>query len=159
MSTNNAESLNLKLNATNSERKYCNFKILTLEKMVKWIKSKNLDQEVEEELIKKVGKYPNSSLSSFMDNFSKHLSNARKIVRDRTPLYTRELGDDDDDELESNPFYTNELGEDDKPESSPFYTNELGEDDEPESNPHTALLDGFGISKEIPESPHEDSFG
>jgi len=126
MSTmNSAENLNFKVVAFGDERKPCNFKSLNLEKIVKWIKNKNLGHEIEQELIKKAGTYPNSSLLSFKSNFSKHLSKVKKIVRDRTPLYTKELGDDD----------------------------------ESESNPHTALFNGAGISQEIPESPHEDSFG
>lgn len=100
-SMNSAENLNFKVVIPGNERKSCNFKVLTLDKVVGWINNQDLDQEVKEELIKKAGTYPNSSLLSFRKNFSKHLSKAQKIVRDRTYLYVKELGDDD--EPESNP--------------------------------------------------------
>jgi hypothetical protein len=100
-SMNSAENLNFKVVIPGDDRKTCNFKILTLDKIVKWINDQSLDQTVKEELIKKAKTYPNSSLSSFRKNFSKHLSRAQKIARDKTPLYTKELGDDDEPESNS----------------------------------------------------------
>lgn len=101
-SLNNAESLNFKVTIPGDERKPCNFKVLTLEKLTKWVNSQNIDQAVKEELIKKARTYPTFALPSFKKNFSIHLSKAQKIVRDKTPLYTKELGDDD--EPESDPY-------------------------------------------------------
>ena len=98
---NNAENLNFKVVVPGDERKACNFKVLTLDKVVTWLNNQNLDQKVKDELIKKARTYPTSSLSSFKKNFSKHLSKAQKVVRDKTPLYNKELGDDD---AESNPL-------------------------------------------------------
>lgn len=126
MSTQTGESMNFKVVAFGDPaRQPCNFKVLTLEKLTKWINAQSLAPAVKEELVKKAETYPTCALSSFKKNFQTHLSKAQKIVRDKTPLYTKELGDDD----------------------------------ESESNPPAALFDGTGISQEVPESPHEDSFG
>jgi hypothetical protein len=100
-SMNSAENLNFKVVIPGDERKPCNFKTVTLDKVVKWINGQNVEQSVKEELIKKARTYPSGSLSSFRKNFSKHLSKAQKIVRDKTPLYTKELGDDDEPESNS----------------------------------------------------------
>lgn len=99
MPTNNAEGVNFKVVAAGDQKRTpCNFKVLTLDKLVKWINEQHLDPVVKEELIKKAGSYPSGSLSSFRKNFQTHLSKAQKIVRDKTPLYTKELGDDDEPE-------------------------------------------------------------
>lgn len=98
MSTQTGEGVNFKVVAEGDNRRpSCNFRVLTLEKLVKWIDNQDLDPIVKEELIKKAGSYPSGSLSSFRKNFQIHLSKATKIVRDKTPLYTKELGDDDDE--------------------------------------------------------------
>lgn len=126
MSTKTGEGVNFKVVAFGDQtRQPCNFKVLTLEKLTKWINAQSLDPTVKEELVKKATTYPTCALPSFRKNFQTHLSKAQKIVRDKTPLYTKELGDDD----------------------------------EPESNTPTTLFDGIGVPQEIPESPHEDSFG
>lgn len=101
-SLSNAESMNFKVTIPGDDRrKPCNFKVLTLEKMVKWIDDQNVEQAVKEELIKKARTYPTFALPSFKKNFTIHLSKAQKIVRDKTPLYTRELGDDDEPESDT----------------------------------------------------------
>jgi len=127
-SLSNAESLNFKVSIPgDAERKPCNFKFLTLDKMVAWINAQNIDEAVKQELIIKARTYPTCALPSFRKNFPRHLSRAQKIVRDKTPLYTKELGDDDDEPTESDSY--------------------------------TPLSNGTTVLPEVPESPHEDSFG
>lgn len=103
MSTmNSAEGINFKVELPGEKRKPCKLQYLTLDQLLQWINSQSgIDEAVKEELAKKAKGYPNFALSSFKKNFSTHLSKAQKIVRDKTPLYTKELGDDDEPESNS----------------------------------------------------------
>lgn len=54
MSTKTGEGVNFKVVAFGDQtRQPCNFKVLTLEKLTKWINAQSLDPTVKEELVKK----------------------------------------------------------------------------------------------------------
>lgn len=97
----NTEGINFKIELPGEKRKPCKLQYLTLDQLIRWINAQNIDEAVKEELIKKAKGYPNFALSSFKKNFPTHLSKAQKVVRDKTPLYTKELGEDDESESNS----------------------------------------------------------
>lgn len=82
------ENLNFKVSAMgDTKREPCNFNILTLEKICRWIdKQPTLEDGVKEELKNKAGKYPQTALQNFKDNFKLHVAKAKKNVREVTPL-------------------------------------------------------------------------
>jgi len=54
---------------------------LTKESMTKWIKNKKYAEPVEEELLKKMNKYPDDALPHFRSNIQQHLENAIKSLK------------------------------------------------------------------------------
>lgn len=85
------ETFNFQIGAMgDQEREPCNFNVLTLEKLYRWIDNQELiDEAVKEELKKKANTYPQSALPNFKKNFKLHLAKAQKIVKNKIPLNSK----------------------------------------------------------------------
>jgi hypothetical protein len=85
MATNNAEGINFKIVSTGNHqfdnRRPTKLVHLTLEKVLRFIDAKQLDVHVAALLKKTVNAYPENALENWVNNFSIHLSNARKKVQ------------------------------------------------------------------------------
>lgn len=83
MSINSAEKMNFKLLSTGDqlERKPCDFNILTIKELLKWIDEKDIDEKVKEELKKKCSNYPQQALSNWKNNYNTHLTRAIKKIK------------------------------------------------------------------------------
>jgi hypothetical protein len=82
----NAEQFKFKIiqsgNTEFDKRKPCNFKVISLEEIIKWIDNQfSLDEDVKSELKKSVQSYPQDALSKWSKNYLHHLEKAQANVR------------------------------------------------------------------------------
>lgn len=72
------ERLNFKITVPNKGRGPGFKKILTLDKVIRFIQSKGYQPEVEHALIKAASGYPFNALSNFVENLDVHLFKVKK---------------------------------------------------------------------------------
>ena len=89
MSTQNAEGLNFKVVTMGREdvdnRPPCNFRPMTMKRLLDYIEGNVTDPLVREEVKKAAAMYPQQALASFKKNLNTHIARARKKLID-TPL-------------------------------------------------------------------------
>lgn len=78
----NTENVNFKLGAMGEtqNRKPCDLRPLTVEKVMAFIDSKNLDGQIKTILKEMALNYPKNALKNWIKNFSKHVSRAQKVI-------------------------------------------------------------------------------
>ena len=96
MAEHNAEYLKFKVvnNAGDAKEENRDFRILTIDKIHRWIEKKGYDSAVNIELKKMLSKYPHNAFAAFGKNFEKHLGEARRLAAKNRPMFVGELGDE-----------------------------------------------------------------
>lgn len=78
------------------ERKRGDFSNLNYKKLCRWISSMQISEDVKNECLKLLKKYPHSALKDFVKNFQNiHLRTAQANVRKKVDSTKAELGDED----------------------------------------------------------------
>lgn len=81
------EGMNFKISTMGKSevdrRRPTNLKPLTIEKVLLFIDSKQIDPHVKALLRDMAQNYPKNALQNWMKNFSKHLSKAQKLIRQK----------------------------------------------------------------------------
>lgn len=85
MTVGNPENFRVKLVSSGREevdkRVPCDFSNLTLDKVLKWIDSQQVSELVKKELKKSASRFPHQALSTWKNDYIKHLSKAQAKLR------------------------------------------------------------------------------
>ena len=107
MTGDNTEGINFKVITTGRPdvdgRKPCNFKPLTLRRLVEWIDAKPISFALKEELKKMASAYPEQALHKWQLAYQRHLAAAQQsLVGKDVYIVTSELGEDEPPESPKN---------------------------------------------------------
>ncbi len=84
MTVGNPENFKIKIKTGREEidnRRPCDFNNLTLKKLFSWIDSQQISSALKSELKRSASGFPHQALSSWQNNFEKHLSKAQARLR------------------------------------------------------------------------------
>lgn len=96
MAKNTTEGVNFKIVMPHGDidRLPCKLQTVTLEKVCRFIDEKEISPKIKAQLKKMAGTYPEQALENWVNNFSHHLTRARRLVKQQGPEKLPELGEE-----------------------------------------------------------------